>query len=225
MNMINAIKLKNYAFVALVIMLITFAIVMIWQTISTTQSSDRKFPVYDDRLSPIVSEYLISRSRGILSSDLYDSYGNLLQGQAENYCDVGIFGYDNKYIYSMVTCQEYGWKYNYNSINDEENTIKITRSLQRGTGWSAHVRLEYKEGTNFEIIDYVEPHGGTTYGQDLDAMFAPMGNIGSRDEQAIFESIQERFLQDHSNDPYPDKIERIYGLSNPKIVIGDEASA
>lgn len=193
-----------------------------WQMSIRTRTKPRT-AVYDAALSPQVSTYLSEHVRGVMSNDGYDSYGNLLTGQTGNYCDARIYGYDEQYIYAHATCQEYGWFYHYNTLLDDKNTIRITRSAQRGTGWSSPVRLSYdKTRTDFNITGYEQPRDGSLYVEDIKRLFAPMGEINYFADRGVSDRLLRQFRDEHGDDPYPDKIDRIYASRNPKIIIGVE---
>ncbi len=205
---------------SLIVLAVTVGISL--QFFNHVLSTDLNFPKYDAKLSPKVSAYLAEHAPRTMKSDNYDSNGNLLSGQADNYCDAMIHGYDQEYIYAFVSCQEYGWFYHYNRSMNAANTIEITRSLQEGTSWSSHVRLKYKLGTDFEIVNYDQPRGGDAYHKDLAKMFAPIGKLGEHDESESRKKTQAEFYEAHKSDPYPDQINEMYGIKNPKIVISGE---
>lgn len=173
---------------------------------------DINFPEYDEKLSPKISTYLLENDPGVLRHYTYDEYGNLLSGQSDKYCDVSIYGYDEKYIYSFVVCQEHGWLYHYDRFFNDENAVEITCSLQsRGGGWS-HMRFKYNPGTDFEIIGYERLCGDSTYYEDLEEMFAPMGIVGWHDVQETQKKLQERFYEEHNDDPYLGSVKEAYGV-------------
>lgn len=203
-----------------------FVAVVCWCIAMRPRERDTKLPAYDETLSPKVSAYLTVNMGNVLGAGTYDVFGNLLISHVENYCDVLIYGHDEQYIYSYATCQEYGWSYRYDAEPDMSNTVRITRSVVRGTGWSTHVRLAYTPGTDFEITSYDSPRSGRTYYEDLGQMFAPMGMVGRHDDPEVFDRLLERFRYDHTDDPYPDKIEKVTVkidlFENPQVVIGGE---
>lgn len=203
-----------------------FLVIVAWR-LSHAHLMGLKDPQYDEVLSPKVSAYLASRTSGIYHNGAYDSYGNLLHSPSENYCDARIYGHDENYIYALATCHEYSWFYHYRSAPNDENAIIITRTASQGTVWSSHVRLRYAPGTDFKITGYDQPHEGTAYYDDLMKMFAPvLTPLGkatpSPSNTNIPQELRERFRSEHTNDPYPDKIDRIYTSRNPKIIIGRE---
>lgn len=209
-----------------VLLFIIFLAVVGWR-LSEANLVGLKPPKYDEVLSPKVSAYLASRASGIYHSGTYDSYGNLLHGPSENYCDAEIYGHDENYIYALATCHEYSWFYHYRSALDDEDTIIITREVSRGTSWSSHVRLRYSPGTDFEITGYDQPREGSLYHDDLMRMFAPvLTPLGDTtygpSNTNVSQELREKFRSEHGNDPYPEKIDRVYASRNPKIIIGGE---
>lgn len=207
--------------------LVAVVVIAGWRLYSQSRLLGLRPPKYDEVLSPKVSAYLASHTSGVANNGAYDSYGNSLHSPSENYCGAEIYGYDENYIYSLATCHEYSWFYHYNSLPGDENTIRITRSVSRGTSWSSHVRLSYKPGTDFEITGYKQPREGTAYHEDLMEMFAPvLVPLGSFEPSPstgqVAQELRERFREEHADDPYPDKIDRIYASRNPKIIIGGE---
>lgn len=210
-------KSKSKKVVIIVVILISIVIVVAlgWWLLVKMHVLGVRLPVYDEVLSPKVSKYLASQPRYGVSNPQVNRY--------YNYCGALIYGHDKEYIYSYMVCQEYGWFYHYNDVPGE-NAVKVTRSASRGTGWSSHLRLRYRPGTDFEIIGYDEPRNGSYYYEDVKKMFAPMGEIGVDQEasQEVADQLLERFRSEHADDPYPDKIESIYMHRNPKIIIGGE---
>lgn len=180
-------------------------------------------PVYDEVLSPKVCAYFDGDASERKGS--YDSYGNLLYGPTETYCNAAIYGHDENYIYALVTRNGFMWFYHYQTLPGDENTIRITRSVARGMSWSSHIRLRYQPGTDFKIIGYDQPSAGALYYEELTKMFATMmvpageADLGKKREP---QDLRKKFRSEHADDPYPDKIERIYTSRNPKIIIGGE---
>lgn len=140
----EATKSKANRIIILVSLLASVAVVIVagWRLCSQSHLMGLKPPKYDETLSPKVSAYFASHTPGIYHNGTYDSYGNLLHGPSENYCDA-------------------------------------------------------------EIV----PLGS----------FEPSPSTGQTTQE-----LQERFREEHADDPYPDKIDRIYASRNPKIIIGGE---
>lgn len=94
-----------------VILSVMVLVIACWRLATEPHRLYLRTPVYDEVLSPKVCAYFASDASEHKGS--YDSYGNLLYGPTEIYCDAAIYGHDENYIYALVTRNGYMWFYHY----------------------------------------------------------------------------------------------------------------
>ena len=159
--------IENAFLLIISIVVVAFIFLMGWREVKYRNVlSSINFPVYDKILSPKVNEYFQRDYVGVLKSmneSVYDGVPrNTFSDQVGNYCTSWIHGYDEQYIYAYAVWGEYAWSSNYSPAYGEDPTIEGSRSLHKWSGWSSHIRLNYEPGTDFEIVGYKQPLGGSS---------------------------------------------------------------
>ncbi len=224
------VHIENVFLIIVSVLMVVFIFLMGWREVKYRNVlASINFPVYDEILSPKVDESFQRDYVGVLKSMNESVYGgvprNTFSDQVGSYCTSWIHGYDEQYIYAYVVCGEYAWSYNYSPAYGEDNTIEVSRSLHKWSGWSSHIRLSYEPGTDFEIVGYKQPLGGVAYHKDVERLFSNIGSLGYPGEptqKTTHEELKARFYQEHGNDPFPEQINEIYEIKNPKVIIVGE---
>ncbi len=211
----------NQVFIAIVIVL--FFIITLFCYFTIFAQPQLLSPTYNAQISQEVCNFLSSSTPITNQSESTD---NLLFSSPDNYCLALTYDYTEEYIYAYIISQDYSWFYHYNPVYDAKNTIEVSRSLHQGANWSSHVRLSYTSSPDFRITGYTKPHDGITYYEELTELFAPIGIVDAIDtnrQAEIHNHLTTAFYNEHGNDPYPEHIETIYGMTNPKIIVNSSS--